>query len=323
MSEPSERTNGAAQEDVRDLGFGARIAQQSQLRLLNRDGSFNVTRGGISWRRSLSLYHLLLTTTWTRFYVLIFAIYVAINLIFAAAYLACGPNALHGTSGGSLAHQALDAFFFSVQTVATIGYGRITPDGVAANALVALEALVGLMGFALATSMAFARFARPLAHVMFSERAVIAPHHGATAFMFRLANERSNQLLELQAKVILSRVFPVNGKGVRRFEPLTLERPQVMFLPLHWTIVHAIDDTSPMRGLSVEELQHSEAEVLVLLTGVDETFSQTVYARTSYKAEEIVFGARFADMFHASDEHLLTVDLRRLSEVVLPEVSGS
>lgn len=312
---------GELREDLRDLGFGARLSELSRARLLNKDGSFNVTRRGLHWKRTRSLFHEVMTMSWPRFYALLGLGYLVTNLAFAAAYLACGPGALAGSAAhASLAARATDAFFFSVQTLATIGYGRLTPESVPANLLVALEALVGLLGFAMATSLAFARLARPLAKVLFSARAIVAPHRGATAFMFRLANERNSQLLDLRARVIFSQMVDLAGRRTRRFEPLALERSEVMFLPLHWTVVHPIDDKSPLFGLSGEDLRRREIEVLVLLTGVDETFSQTVYARTSYRWDEVVVGARFADIFDAADDQLLSVDLTRLSDVQSAEL---
>jgi inward rectifier potassium channel len=299
-------------EDVKDLGFGSRVAADRRGRLLNRDGTFNVARSGLPWWRTFDPYEALVSMTWPRFFASVCALYLATNLTFALAYLACGPGALAGGSGDTtLTGRVGDAFFFSVQTLATIGYGRITPEGLAANSLVALEALVGIVGFAIATGLAFARFSRPTARIQWSARAVIAPHRGGRAFMFRLANQGRNQLLQVQAQVIYSRFVESDGRLLRRFDPLVLERAQVMFLPLHWTVVHAITSDSPLHGSSAESLRATRAEFLVLLTAVDEAFSQTVYARTSYDSDDIVHGARFVDMYHA-DSPLPSVDLRRL-----------
>jgi inward rectifier potassium channel len=299
----------------RDLGFGSRVAQQTRQRLLNRDGSFNVERHGLSFLRSLSLYHSLLTMPWTRFFLLIALGYFATNGLFALAYLACGPGALRGAEGVTVGGRLQDAFFFSVQTLATIGYGGVSPRGLAANLLVTLEALVGLMGFALATGLLFARFSRPIAQIAFSERAVVAPYRGGSALMFRIVNERSNQLIEVRATVTLSRVEMVEGALVRRFHPLELERRKVVFLPLHWVCVHAIDERSPLWGVDEAAFAASDAEVLILLTGVDETFSQTVHARSSYKHDEVVWGARFRDMYVSAADGVVRIDVRRLHEV--------
>jgi inward rectifier potassium channel len=305
-------------EDLnRDLGFGSVVSQQSRKRLLNRDGSFNVLREGLSPITSLSLYHALLTITWPRFLGLIILFYLGINGGFAAAYLACGPGALNGATTAITATQAdrfLESFFFSVQTFATIGYGVMSPKSLAAHILVTLESLVGLLGFALATGILFARFSRPSAKILFSDVALIAPYRGITAFEFRLANARSNELVQVEARVTLSRFKP--GGGGRQFIPLTLERDQVLFFPLAWTVVHPIDEKSPLHGMGPEALAASGAEFLVFLTAFDETFSQTVQTRSSYVAEDVIWGARFASVFNPQrDDGVVSVDIGRLNEI--------
>jgi len=302
-------------EANRDLGFGGRVTQQTRTRFLNRDGSFNVVRSGVPFLRSLSLYHALLTVSWPGFFGLVVAAYFATNLLFGAGYLLCGPRALHGAATSTPGDRISEAFFFSVQTLATIGYGRVTPDGLPANLLVTVEALVGLLGFAVATGLLFARVSRPIARVVFSHRAVMAPYQGATALMFRIANERSNQLLEVEATVTLARLETMGGTVVRRFHPLALERKRVVFLPLHWVIVHPIDEASPLHGVTRESFEASDPEIMVLLTAIDETFSQAVHSRTSYKQQEVAWGARFSDMFQASADGRLSVDMRRIHEI--------
>jgi inward rectifier potassium channel len=174
------------------------------------------------------------------------------------------------------------------------------------------ESLVGLLGFALGTGILFARFSRPTAAVVFSSRAVVAPYRGITAFMFRITNARTNQLVELEAKVLLSYI----DGSARKYFQLTLERTRVVFFPLSWTIVHPIDEKSPMWGMSHEELTAREAEFMILLTGVDETFSQMVHARSSYKPEELHFGHRFKNIYNPIDERgSVSIDVRRLSEI--------
>ena len=316
MAEPRKQRAPETAEDTRgDFGFGARVAQQSQRRLLNRDGSFNVVREGLPFWRSLSPYHALLTISWPRFFLLVAAGYLATNLGFALLYFACGPHALDGWHTGSPFARFEDAFFFSVQTLATIGYGRMTPNGTLVNLVVTGEALVGLMGFALATGLLFARFSRPSARILFSHHAVVAPFHGATALMFRLANERSSQLTEVSATVSLSRLEHTSAGPVRRFHELRLDRPRVVFLPLHWVVVHPIDERSPLHGVEAAAFRTSQAEILVLISATDETFAQAVHVRTSYRAEEVAWDARFADMFLRGDEGLVGVDLRKLHEI--------
>jgi len=305
----------ALSAEERDLGFGSRVLQQTGSRFLNRDGSFNVVRENQSFLRSLNLYHEMLSAPLWVFYSVIFGAYLLLNLLFAGLYLLCGPGALHGATAVTPGERFLEAFFFSVQTLATIGYGRLSPEGSAANALVAIEALVGLLGVAFATGLSFARFSRPLAHILYSDRAVIAPYRGGTGFMFRVINERRNQLIEVTARVTLSRMVEEGGRRLRKFEPLSLERTTVQFFPLHWTLVHPIDEKSPLNGVTAESLRASEAEFMILLTGTDETFSQTVHSRSSYLADEVVVGARFQDMFVDGGDGRPRIDMRRFHEV--------
>ncbi len=177
------------------------------------------------------------------------------------------------------------------------------------------ESLAGLLGFALATGLLFARFSRPYAKILFSERAVIAPYHGITAFEFRIANQRSSELIDVHATVVLTRMETIHGRRVRRYHNLKLERDQVMFFPLHWVVVHPITEDSPLAEVSAESLAASDAEFLVLLSATDETFSQVVHARSSYKPHEIVWGARFADMFQRPSNGTLSADLMRLHDI--------
>jgi len=311
---PSTAPNLPSEEDLRDLGFGSVITTETRGRLLNRDGTFNVDREGLGAFASISPYHALLTIPWRLYFVLVALAYLAANVLFAIAYRLCGPGALQVAGGGDATFA--DAFFFSVQTLATIGYGRISPIGPAANLVVTAESLVGLLGFALATGILFARFSRPAADVLFSRKAVIAPYHGGEAFEFRIANRRHNELIEVAAKVLFSRLEARGERRVRRFYDLSLERERVVFFPLSWTVVHPIGEGSPLHGLTPKDLRDSEAEFLILLTGVDETFMQMVHARSSYKAEEIVWNARFKDVFQRpKDGGRLKVDIGRLHAI--------
>jgi inward rectifier potassium channel len=302
----------------RDLGFGSVVSRQSRQRLLNRDGSFNVARTGLGYLESFAPYHQLLTISWGGFLAVVSLAYLVLNLVFAVAFVACGPNALLGPGSAMLGGRFSRAFFFSIQTFATIGYGQIGPNGFAANLVVTVEALVGLMYQALATGLLFARFARPTASVLFSRRAVIAPYgQGGRALMFRIANRRRNEIIQLEAQVLLSAVERDSyGGTVRRYSLLPLERNKVTFFPLSWTVVHPIDDASPLAGRTPEDLERAEAEILVLLTGIDEAFEQTVHARSSYRADEIVWNARFQSMYLPADaRQRVSVDITRVHEI--------
>ncbi len=302
----------------RDLGFGSVVGRATRQRLLNRDGSFNVVRSGLGWLESIAPYHLLLTISWSGFLGFVALLYVAVNIIFAAAYLACGPQALVGAGANTMGGQFGRAFFFSIETFATIGYGQLAPNGVAANLVVTVEALVGLMYQALATGVLFARFARPTADILFSHHAIVGPYgDDGTALMFRIVNRRRNEIIGLEAQVLFSAMEP-DGRGgkVRRYTALPLERNKVTFFPLSWTVVHPIDDTSPLAGKTPEQLAEAEAEILVLLSGIDEAFEQTVHARSSYRADEIVWNARFRSMFLELDARSqVSVDISRIHEI--------
>jgi len=300
-----------------DLGFGSVVARESRQRFLNRDGTFNVRREGLRFWESNSVYDYLLTVSWPRFLTIVVLAYLAANAVFAAFYVLAGPDALVGAHSPAGVGPFGEAFFFSVHTLATIGYGSIAPSTLAAHLLVTIETLIGLLGVAVIAGISFARFARPVAKILFSRQAVIAPYRGGRAFMFRIVNKRSTQLVELEAKVMLIRRKRDGATASdREFIQLPLERDRVAFFPLSWTVVHPIDEASPLRGWTSSELIECDAEFVIMLSGFDETFSQTVHARSSYKSDEIVWGARFRSMFNpTSGEGTISVDIRKLHEI--------
>jgi inward rectifier potassium channel len=310
----NRRSADKPEDPNRDLGFGAVVVRESRRRLLNRDGSFNVVREGLNPFTSLSVYHSLITTTWPRFLGWVVVFFLSMNTLFGIAYAACGPGQLAGTTAVGWGDRFVESFFFSVQTFATIGYGAIHPVGLTAHILVTIESLVGLLGFALATGILFARFSRPTAKILFSEAAVVAPYRGVTAFELRIVNARSSQLIEVEARVMLSRLR-ADGSGHRELLPLTLERDRVTFFPLAWTIVHPIDEASPLWGMSEEDLHAVDGEFLILLKAIDETFSETVHARSSYKADEVVWGATFQSLFNPPRDGVLSIDVGRLHRI--------
>jgi inward rectifier potassium channel len=298
-------------DEPKDLGFGTVVGGINEKRLLNRDGTFNPRRKGLPLLGSLSLYHYMLTISWSRFFAIVVSGYFTANVLFALAYLACGTDSLVATTSANTGTPFWRAFFFSVETLATIGYGSVTPNGMIAHFVMTGESLVGLLIFALGTGILFSRFSRPTAAVMFSTRAVIAPYRGKTAFMFRITNARSNQLVELEAKVLFSRI---EGSS-RKYDQVKLERTRVVFFPLSWTIVHLIDEASPMFGMTQDDLMQKDAEVMILLAGTDETFSQTVHARSSYKGGEVIVGHKFVNIYNPIDESgVVSIDVRRLSD---------
>jgi inward rectifier potassium channel len=292
----------------RDLGFGSVMSRQRQLRLLNRDGSFNVFREKPQWWRQLATYHFLLNMSWPRFFGVVAGGFVAINAVFAALYDVAGPGTVQGEVG--VHNQFLRCFFFSVDTFATIGYGNLSPAGVLAHVLVSIEALCGLMMFAIATGLVFAKFARPVANIVYSRNAIISPYRGITALEFRVINGSHNQLIDLEARIVFTRFENNDGSPQRKYYQLVLERDRVSFFPAAWTVVHPIDNSSPLYGSTREEMIRSGAEFLVLITATDETFSSTVQSRSSYVADEVVWGVKFANLFQDGDR-ILTIDMQR------------
>ncbi len=295
----------------RDLGFGS-LALRPHYRLLNPDGSFNVRRLHEDRLDKLFGYHALINLSWMRFCVFFTLWYMAINALFALGYLALGPGALEGAYAGPLFWRA---FFFSIHTFATIGYGNIVPVSFLANLLVALQTLCGLLSLAVATGLVFARFSRPSARLRYSRSALIAPYRDQASFQIRVVNGRRSQLINTQALVIHSRFESVDGKRVRRFYPMELERNFVAVLPANWTIVHPISPQSPIFGWSKEQLLEAEAEFIVLVNAVDETYSQTVYSRSSYSAHQMEWGRKFAMMFFEEGSQAV-LDLERLNETI-------
>jgi len=306
----------------RDLGFGSVVAGQSRERLLNADGTFNVQRTGSSFLSSLNLYHALLSMSWRVFLLLVLLLYFLSNVVFGALYASFGAAALVDVSAEPMANLFIRGFFFSVQTFATIGYGTIHPVGIVPNLLVTIESYYSLIANALITGVVFARFARPTAKILFSDVAVIAPYRGIQGLMFRLVNGRSNQLIEVEVKVLFARFVNENGRSVRRFDFLELERNRVTFFPLAWTVVHPIDEASPLYGLSDQDYLATDAEILILLTATDETFSQVVHTRSSYKPHEIRCGHKFTNIYNEVEEgRPISINIRKLSGIEPAEIS--
>jgi inward rectifier potassium channel len=296
-----------------DLGLGGKLSERSHARLLNHDGSFNVRRNKFGPFHPYNAYHTLVSLPAPRLLMLMAAGYVATNAVFAALYWLAGPGAIAGAAVLPLSRFE-DCLFFSVQTLATIGYGRLVPNSRAANLLVATEALVGLLGFAVLSALLFARFARPTAKIRFSRHAVIAPYRDGWALMFRLANLRNHDLTDVHAVVSFARWIDDGGTRRRRFDQLALERDFIIFMPLHWVVVHPITETSPLHGLTPESFAESDPEVVCLITADDETFAQTVHAKTGYDRHDVTWGARFRDMY-LPDTDRVAIELARLDQV--------
>ena len=288
-------------------------------RVINKDGTFNVHRRGTTWR-DINGYLYLINMPWPGFFACVLVGYLVVNTLFALLYYALGPDQLQGGADAATnVGHFLNAFFFSAQTLTTVGYGKIAPTGTAANVVAALEAMTGLMGFALATGLLFGRVSRPSARIGYSDRMVIAPYLDATSLQFRVVNKRTNTLMELEAKVMLMTVEGQPGNLKRDYRVLKLERHNVYFFPLTWTIVHPIDEHSPLHGKTADDLDRLQAEILILIKGFDDTFSQTVHSRYSYRFDEIVWGARFAPAFDVDEAGAIVLEVDQVGALAAVE----
>ena len=302
-------------DEVRDLGFGETVAGDPTRRLLNKDGTFNAGRHGLPRLRSVPIYEQLATVSWRKFYLLVLAGYFAIDVVFALVYLALGPGAIEGITATSTLGRFAESFFFSVHTSTTVGYGSLFPASTAANLIVAVEAFIGLSGFAVMAALLFARLSRPTADIRFSANAIVAPYRGGEGLMFRIANGSRGNLGDVSVRVMFSWLVGEGADRRRRFETLELERSHVTFFPMHWTVVHPIDDSSPLNGWDAARLQETHAEILIQVAATAEIYSQVVRARSSYLAEDVIFDARFVNIYEQSESGGTHVDVRRLGEI--------
>jgi inward rectifier potassium channel len=267
----------------------------------------------------LNAYLYLINVPWPAFLGIVFAAYLAVNTLFALIYFSLGPNQLQGAAAPTELAHFLNSFFFSAQTLTTVGYGVISPRGTAASTVAALEAMVGLMGFALATGLLFGRVSRPSARIGYSEKMTVTPYLDGTSLQFRIVNQRANNLMELEAKVLFMTVEGPPGQLRRDYKVLKLERHNVFFFPLTWTIVHPIDEHSPLHGKTAQDLERLQAEILILIKGFDDTFSQTVHSRYSYRYDEIAWGARFVPAFDTDAEGALVLEVNKVGALAMPD----
>ena len=301
-------------DQFNDLGFGNKVVEPNQ-RLMNRDGSSNVNRRGIPFLQSFSFYHELITMGWWKFNGMIFLSYLLVNLLFSCLYYFGDIDHLGGMKAQTDFEKFMEAFFFSTQTLSTVGFGRLNPEGFFNSSVAAIESMTGLLGFALATGLLYGRFSRPIAKLTFSHHAIIAPYRGIKALMFRFGNPRKSQLLELEVEVNMSYVEDgEDGRPVRRFVPLELERKRVAILSMTWTIVHPLDEISPVANWTMDDYEKKDCEMIVIVKAFEETFSQTVYARTSYKPHEIKPDARFVPLIAAGPNGSVVLELDKIHD---------
>ncbi len=296
-----------------DLGLSGK-ADKNQKRAINKDGTFNVRR----YQTADHFYHRLLTMSWTRFFLLMLSLFLIVNCMYATIYILIGIDKLGGVENLDIVQDFLSAFFFSAQTMTTVGYGAMHPVGVAASTMAAIESLTGLLGFAIATGLMYGRFTRPSAGIRFTEKAIIAPYkEGLKSFQFRLANERNNHVFEPEVLVIYTSLIKRDdGKIIRNFLPMKLELSTIYFLSMNWTIAHPINEESPLFGKTKKDLLEEDAEILVLLKLFNDAFAQTVYTRTSFKATEIDWDVKYVLPYNIDENGNTHFYLEKLDETI-------
>jgi inward rectifier potassium channel len=260
--------------------------------------------------RFRDFYHGMLTASWPMFFLQLAGMFTVVNLGFALLYVA-DRGGIANARPGSFA----DAFFFSVQTLGTLGYGVMAPHSLYANILVTAESFSGILTIALFTGIIFARFSRPFARVLFSRVAVVTHFDGTPTLMFRAANQRGEAMLDATVTVVLARQYTtLEGVTMRRFQELKLLRSTNPLFALSWTVMHPIDEASPLFGLTSEQMQAQEMEIVVTMNGVDETIADRTYARHAYWADEIIWNERFVDVVSITPTGHRMVDLTRFHD---------
>lgn len=299
-------------KQYKDPGFGAKYGKRTK-RIINKDGSFNIKRVGAA-SGVQDLYKTLVTVSWPKFLLGILAIYILVNLVFASIYFCLGTAALSGLENDNVLHHFLHCFYFSCQTFTTVGYGAIAPVSATASVASSIEALMGLLAFALATGLVYGRFSKANSKIKFSSFATICPYQDISSLQFRIINQRTNVLMEMEAEVTIS-IQAGNGDYTRTYHKLTLERDKIVFFPLSWTIVHPINTDSPLYGLTVQDLIDRDAEVFMLIKGFDDTFGQSVHTRHSYISSEIKATNGFERIFKTTEEGDILINVNDLDKV--------
>ena len=295
-----------------DPGIGEKFNARAG-RVMNKDGTFNVEHSGFDIRR-VHIFQYLIRISWFRFYLMLFIAFVAANLAFACVYMAIGADALKSSGIAENVNPFWQSVFFSVHTMTTVGYGNLYPFGYAANIVAGIEAMTGLLGFSIATGMVYGRFSRPTAKIIYSRQAIVSPHHHTNALMFRIANLRNSVMMDVEANVLLTFVEKKGEQYIRRYYRMDLERHTVSYLPLTWTLVHPINEQSPLYGKSLEEHKDMMMEIMITIKGFDETYGDNVHSRYSYLFEDIVWGAKFTPAFHVQKDGAAILDIDKISD---------
>lgn len=290
-----------------NTGFGSNPSGYGG-RFVNKDGSANVEKRGLSFFTRTSWYHTMITMSGWKFMGVLLAFYSVANLFFAALYYFIGIEYLSGIDAtGSELLKFAKAYFFSAQTFTTVGYGHISPNGFMTSALAATEALTGLLSFAIATGLFYGRFSRPVAYIKFSHNALISPYKGGRGLMLRMAPYKNTNIIDAHARITVGMSVEQDGQLVNKFYTLDLEIVNISSLTLSWTLVHKIDESSPFYGFTEEDFANGDGEIIVYVKAFDDLFSATVTSSTSYTFDEIIYGAKFNLMYSENDDDTKTI----------------
>lgn len=297
-----------------DTGFSTNVNDTGG-RFINKDGSYNLVKEGMPFSRRISLFHDMLNLPQWKFISVIFIFYFAINLLFATIYFLIGSSQITGLPTDSSWHIFRELFYFSTETFTTVGYGRVNPVGDTANIVAGIESLTGFLSLAIATGLIYGRFSKPRSYLVFSDHAVIAPYKDGKGLMFRFAAFKDkHSLTEVEIKVNIGLQVLEDDKPGYKYFSIDLERNRVESMPMSWTVVHPIIESSPLYGFNEEDMQHADVELYVMLRGFDDVFSNYVQQRTSYTYKEILFDRKFVPMYRESDDGMTTIlELHKLN----------
>lgn len=305
MSE-KKQTKGKSQE----LGFGQK-AYSKNTRLISQQGEFNVEKNGLKFWDALDIYHELISMKWWNFFGILFLLFFTANVLFALLYYLSGTTGIAGATLGTPFENLMTSFYFSTQAITTVGFGKLSPDNNTISFLAAIESFLGLLGFALATGLMFARFSRPRSSLVYSERAVLAPYKDINGLMFRFSNKSKNQLIESEVDMVITYW---DAKTDRRiFRTVDLERKKINFFSMSWTVVHPITEKSPVFGWTAKDFEDKKVEIIIMFKAFDDTYARHIYNRMSYIADEVSWGERFVPIYKNVENSKIHINMEKLS----------
>ena len=298
-------------EEIKDPGIGTQFSRSTQ-RIINSDGSYNLIRKG-SPRGFRDVFKYLTEISWAKFFLILFAGYIVMNLFFTLLYLCCGFENISGIDPAN-GPEFLQAFYFSVQTFTTVGYGAMSPTGPSAQTVAAVEAFVGFLSFALATGLLYGRFSRPTSKLIFSDKILYSKYKDGHSLKLKMVNQRDSVLLDVEARLTMSYDEPLpDGHVNKRYYRLPLEISTVQLMPFSWTLVHKIDEESPLWNMPKEELMSKDPEFFVLVKGFTEVFGQDIHSRKSYQKEDMEWNKNFQKIFKPNDNGVIEMDVRDIN----------